>query len=89
MPVLLQDGVLDALLLVEGQLVGVDHRVERQVANVLERVGRHVEADGAVENHAAELEQGVERERGHVRLRPTVAAFLHVLLKLHPPEVQR
>ena len=82
---LLQDCVLDALLLVEGQLVGVDHCVERQVANVLERVGRHVEADRPVQDHAPELEQGVERERRHVRLRPTIAALLHVLLELHPP----
>ena len=69
-------------------LVGVDHGVKEVVADVVQGVRRHVETDGAVEQHAPELEQGVEGQGGHVGLRPPVAALFHVLLELDPSESQ-
>ena len=86
MPMFLQDCILDALLLLERKLVRVDHRVEREVADVLEGVCGHVKADGAVEDHASELEQRVEREGGDVRLGPPVATFLNIFLEFDPPQ---
>lgn len=85
-PMLLQDGVLDEGLLVEGQHAGVDHVVESELANVFQVGGCHVETDGAVEKHGPQLEQRVQRQGGHVGLGPPVAALLHVLFKLDPPE---
>jgi hypothetical protein len=67
MTMLLENSVFDTLFLLEGKMIGVDHGVEGQVADVLEGVGRHVEADGSVEEHAAELEERMEREGCHVR----------------------
>ena len=57
MTVLLQDGVLDKGFLVIGQDIGVDHVVQSQLADVVEGVGGHVQADGSVEDHAAELKE--------------------------------
>ncbi len=85
MPVLLEYGVLDDGLLVVGDLVGVDHVVEDELGDVVQVVGGQVEADGAVHQHGPQLEQRVQGQRGHVRLRPAVAALLNVLLELDPP----
>ena len=72
----LEDGVLDDGLLVEGDAAGVDHVVEHELAHGVQVVGGHVEADGAVDDEGAQLEQRVQRQRRHVRLRPPVAALL-------------
>ena len=62
---------LTHLLLVKCQLVGVYHGVNCRVTNVLKRVRRHVETDRAIQDHARELKQGVERECANVRLGPS------------------
>lgn len=54
--------------------------------DLFDAVGVHVEQHAAVDDAAAELEQAVQRQRGHVRLAPPLTAVLHVLLKLQPPE---
>ena len=72
----LEDGVLDDGLLVEGDCAGVDHVVEDELAHRVQVVGGHVEADGAVDDQRPQLEQRVQRQRRHVRLRPPVAALL-------------
>ena len=51
---------------------------------MIQRAGRHVQADGAVEEHGPELKETVEGKSGDVRLRPTVATLFHVLLEFHP-----
>ena len=53
----LEDGVLDDGLLVEGDAAGVDHVVEHELADGVEVVGGDVEADGAVDDEGAQLEQ--------------------------------
>ena len=67
MTMLLENGIFDTLLLLKRKMIGVDHGVEGQVADVLEGVGRHVEADGSVEEHAPELNERMERKGCHVR----------------------
>jgi len=86
MPVLLQNGVFYGSLLVVAELIGVDHVVKGQLANVVQIVGRHVQADGTIQEHAPKLEERVEGQCGHVRLGPAVAALLNVLLEFDPPE---
>ena len=76
LPVPLEDGVLDDGLLVEGDGAGVDHVVQHELAHGVQVVGGHVEADGAVDDEGAQLEQRVQRQRRHVRLRPPVPALL-------------
>ena len=73
------------VLLVTGEAATVDHIVEGDVRDLLEAAGRHVQADRAVEQQGAQLEEGVEGEGGHVGLAPPVPPLLHILLKLHPP----
>jgi hypothetical protein len=60
MSMLFQNCIFDASLLFEGKLIGVDHGVESEVADVLQVVGRHVQADRAIEKHASKLEQRVK-----------------------------
>lgn len=54
--------------------------------DLLDAAGPHVEQHGAVQDAGAQLEQAVQRQRGHVGFAPAVPAVLHVLLKLQPPE---
>ena len=67
-PVSLEDGVFDDGLLVEGDGAGVDHVVQHELAHRVQVVGGHVEADGAVDDERAQLEQRVQRQSRHVRL---------------------
>ena len=54
LPVLLEYGVLNQRLLVVREEVGVDHVVEGQLADVVQRGGGHVQADGAVQQQRPE-----------------------------------
>lgn len=42
MTMLLENGIFDTLFFLEREVIGVHHGVEGEVADVLERVGRHV-----------------------------------------------
>ncbi len=68
-----------------GQVAGVDHGIDGQVGDLAQGRRFGVEQHGAVEDEAAQFEERVQRQRGHVRLGPTAAALLDVLLELHPP----
>ena len=57
MTMFLKYGVLDKGLFLEGQEVGVDHVVKYQLADVVKVRGGHVQADGAVQDHAAQLKK--------------------------------
>lgn len=46
--------------------------------------GLQVQHDGALLDAHFKLHQAVQRQRGHVRLAPALAALLHLLLKLDP-----
>jgi hypothetical protein len=84
-PVALQQRLLHFVALVAGQAPAVDHVVQDEVGDLVHGAGLQVQQDRPVQDQAAQLEQRVQREGGHVRLRPPVAALLHVLLELDPP----
>lgn len=52
---------------------------------LLDAVSSHVEEHGAVQYTGAKLKQTVQWQCGHVRFTPTLAAILHIFLKLQPP----
>ena len=81
----LAESIFDQVPLVLRQLVCVDHVVQHDFENLVQVGGGHVEADGAVEEHAPQLKERVEREGGHVRLGPAASALLHLFFKLDPP----
>lgn len=84
MTMFLEYCILNEGFFVVAQLVAVDHVVQGQLGDVVEVVGRHVEAHGAVEEVTAELEQRMQGQGGHVGFGPTVAALFHIFLELHP-----
>ncbi len=84
MPVPLEDGIFDDGLLVVGDLIGVDHVVEHELGDVIQVVGSHVQANGAVQQHRPQLKQGVQGQGCHVGLGPAIATLLHVLFELYP-----
>jgi len=49
-------------------------------------VGCHIQADGAVENHASQLKQGMQAQGSHVRFGPSIATFFHIFFELDPPD---
>ena len=65
--------------------VEVDVEVEVRTGELLARGALGVQVERAEAEAGAELEQRAQVERGHVRLRPALAALLHVLLELYPP----
>ena len=65
------------------------HVVESELGDVLEVGGGHVQADGPVEEHGPELEEGVKGEGRYVWLGPPVPALLHVLLEFYPSGSRR
>jgi hypothetical protein len=81
---LLKNGVLDKGFFIIGQDVGIDHVVQSQFAYVVQGGGRHVEANGAVEQHASQLKQGMQGQGSHVGLGPPITAFFHVLFEFDP-----
>ena len=50
-----QYGLFYQTLLVVGQHVCVHHVIEHQLRDIIQVVGRHVQADGAVQKHATKL----------------------------------
>lgn len=84
MAMFLEYCVLNEGFFVVAQLIAVDHVVQSQLGDVVEIVGRHIEANRAVKEVTAKFEQRVQGQRGHVGLGPTVAAFLNILLKFDP-----
>jgi hypothetical protein len=76
--------VTDLFLLLFKEEAGRGHGVDGQVCHLLQVVGLHVQDDGAAGQHRPQLEQRMQRERGHVGLGPPIAALLHVLLELDP-----
>ena len=65
-------------------LIGVDHRLEEVIADIVQRICRHVQADGSIQQHTPQLKERVQRQGGDVRLRPTITSLLDVFLKLDP-----
>lgn len=49
-----------------------------------QRGGLQVQHDGALLDAHLQLHQAVQRQRGHVRLAPSLATLLHLLLELDP-----
>ena len=84
MAMLLQHGHLDLLPLIIVDQLAVDHLVQGEVDNLVQGGGGHVQADRSAGQQGPQLEERVERQRGHVRLAPPVPSLLHVLLELHP-----
>lgn len=53
-----------------------------------QRGGLQVQHDGALLDAHFQLHQAVQGQRGHVGLAPTLAALLHLLLKLDPSAME-
>lgn len=54
--------------------------------DLLQWVCIHVQHDGSLLDAVLQLEERVQRKRGHVRFTPALATLLHLLLKLYPSE---
>lgn len=58
----------------------------KPTGDFLDAVGPHVQQHSAVKYAAAELEEAVQRQGGHVGFTPPFPSVLHVLLELQPPD---
>lgn len=67
------------------QDAGLHHFGAGAIYDLFERCGVQVKNDTAVQKVTSQFEQRVQRYGGHVRLRPSTAAFFYVLLELDPP----
>lgn len=84
MPMSSQERVLDLILYTGRQCSRTDHVIAHEIGHHLQILGLHVQHHAAIDQQATQLEQGVQGERGHVRLRPSIATLLHILLEFDP-----
>lgn len=60
---------------------------EGKLTSDLDQVGGlHIQHDSAGADSFTQLKERVQREGRHMGLGPTLTCFLHILLKLNPPE---
>lgn len=69
----------------DGQRASIDHVLAHQLGDLLQPGRFHVQHYGPVQQQRSQLKQRVQRQGGHVRLGPPIAALLDVLLELDPP----
>lgn len=85
MPMPSQQHILDShSRLRRHQRSAAAHAVAQQRRHLVQTARFHVQHDGARTEQRAQLEQRMQRQRGHVRFRPAITALFDVLLELHP-----